>query len=56
MITPGLASVGAGAGVVEAVAAEVISWPVAITGAAAMTLVVALWLGIWQPVLRRLEA
>ncbi len=39
-----------------AVAAEVISWPVAITGGAAMTLVVALWLGIWRPVLRRLEA
>ena len=39
-----------------AVAAEVISWPVAITGGAAMTLVVALWLGISRPVLRRLEA
>ena len=39
-----------------AVAAEVISWPVAITGGAAMTLVVALWLGIWRPVLRRLDA
>ena len=38
------------------VAAEVISWPVAITGGAAMTIVVALWLGIWRPVLRRLEA
>ena len=38
------------------VAAQVISWPVAITGGAAMTLVVALWLGIWRPVLRRLEA
>jgi len=39
-----------------AVAADVISWPIAITGAAVMTLVVALWLGIWRPVLRRLEA
>ncbi len=39
-----------------AVVAEIISWPVAITGGAAMTLVVAVWLGIWRPVLRRLEA
>ena len=38
-----------------AVAAEAISWPVAITGGAAMTLVVSLWLGIWRPVLRRLD-
>ena len=38
------------------VVAEIISWPVAITGGAAMTLVVAVWLGIWRPVLRRLEA
>jgi predicted MFS family arabinose efflux permease len=39
-----------------AVVAEIISWPVAITGGAAMTLVVALWLGSWRPDLRRLEA
>ena len=38
-----------------AVAAGIISWPVAITGAAAITLAVALWLGIWRPTLRRLE-
>ena len=38
-----------------AVAADIISWPVAITGAAAITLAVALWLGIWRPTLRRLE-
>ena len=38
-----------------AVIADAISWPVAITGAAAMTLVIALWLGIWRPTLRRLE-
>ena len=38
------------------VAAGVINWPVAITGGAAGTLVVALWLGIWRPALRRLEA
>ena len=37
-----------------AVAADLISWPVAITGAAAMTLAVALWLGIWRPTLRQL--
>ena len=36
-------------------AAEVVSWPVAVTGGAAMTLVVALWLGIWRPALRCLE-
>lgn len=39
-----------------AVAAELINWPAAITGGATMTLVVALWLGIWRPALRRLEA
>ena len=38
-----------------AAAADVTSWPVAITGGAAMSLVVALWLGVWRPVLRRLE-
>lgn len=40
----------------QAVAADVINWPIAITGAAVMTLVVAPWLGIWRPVHRRLEA
>ncbi len=39
-----------------AVVGDVISWPIAITGAAVMTLVVALWLGIWSPVLRKFEA
>ena len=39
-----------------AVAADVINWPAAITGGAALSLVVALWLGIWRPTLRRLEA
>ena len=38
-----------------AAAADVTSWPVAITGGAAMSLLVALWLGVWRPVLRRLE-
>ena len=38
-----------------AVAADVISWPVAITGGAALSLLVALWLGVWRPVLRHLE-
>lgn len=36
-------------------AAEVISWPLALTGGAAMTLFVALWLGVWRPALRCLE-
>lgn len=39
-----------------AVAADVINWPTAITGGAALTLAVGLWLGIWRPALRRLEA
>ena len=35
-----------------AVAADIISWPVAITAGAAGSLIVALWLGVWRPVLR----
>ncbi len=38
-----------------AAAANLISWPVAITGGAALSLLVALWLGVWRPVLRHLE-
>ena len=38
-----------------AAAADVVSWPIAITGGAAVSLFVALWLGVWRPVLRRLE-
>mgnify|MGYP000108117951 FL=1 len=38
-----------------AAAADVISWPVAITIGAALSLLVALWLGVWRPVLRHLE-
>ena len=38
-----------------AVAADLISWPVAITGGAAGSLLVALWLGVWRPVLRHWE-
>ena len=38
-----------------AVAGDVISWPIAMTGAAAMVLLVALTLGIWSPVIRRFE-
>ena len=38
-----------------AAAADVISWPVAITIVAALSLFVALWLGVWSPVLRHLE-
>ncbi len=34
---------------------DVISWPIASTGAAVMTLVIALWLGICRPVLRQFE-
>ena len=35
-----------------AVAADLTSWPVAITGGAALSLLFALWLGVWRPVLR----
>ncbi|MCH7738221.1 MAG: MFS transporter [Chloroflexi bacterium] len=38
-----------------ALAADAISWPVAITGGAMLSLLVAVWLGVWRPVLRRLE-
>ena len=38
-----------------AAAANLISWPVAFTGGAALSLLVALWLGVWRPVLRHLE-
>ena len=38
-----------------AAAADVISWPVAITGGAALSLLVALWLGVWRPVIRHLQ-
>ena len=37
-----------------AVVADVISWPVAITGGAGLSLFFALWLGVWRPVLRQL--
>jgi predicted MFS family arabinose efflux permease len=37
-----------------ALAANIVSWPIAITGGAAVSLLVALWLGVWRPVLRRL--
>ena len=38
-----------------ALAADAIDWPAAITSGAALSLLVALWLGIWRPALRRLE-
>ena len=37
-----------------ALAANAISWPVAVTAGAALSVLVALWLGVWRPVLRRL--
>ena len=39
----------------HAAAADAMSWPVAITMGAALSLFVALWLGVWRPVLRNLE-
>jgi len=38
-----------------AVVGDVISWPIAITGAAVRALIVAQWLGICRPVLRQFE-
>ena len=37
-----------------ALAANAISWPVAVTAGAALSMLVALWLGVWRPVLRRM--
>ena len=37
-----------------ALAANAISWPVAVTAGAALSMLVALWLGVWRPVLRQL--
>ncbi|MEC8857293.1 MAG: MFS transporter [Chloroflexota bacterium] len=42
-------------GLLLAVGAEAVGWPIAITGTVVMTLMVTVWLGIWRPVLRRLE-
>ena len=36
-------------------AADAMSWPLAITMGAALSLFLALWLGVWRPVLRNLE-
>ena len=38
-----------------AAAADAMSWPIAITMGASLSLFVALWLGVWRPVLRNLE-
>ena len=38
-----------------AAAADAISWPVAVTGGAALSFCVALWLGVWRPVLRNMD-
>ncbi len=37
-----------------ALAANAISWPVAVTAGAGLSMLVALWLGVWRPVLRQL--
>ena len=38
-----------------AVVADTLSWPIAITGGAAIYLCIAFWLGLWRPTLRRLK-
>ena len=35
--------------------ADTLSWPVAISGGAAIYLVISVWLGLWRPVLRQLR-
>ena len=39
-----------------AATANIFSWPIALTGSAIMSLVVALWLGVWRGTLREYEA
>ena len=39
-----------------ALAGETFTWPIAVTGAAGITLLVAMLLGVWNPTLRRSEA
>jgi len=38
-----------------AVIADALSWPIAVAGGAALSLVFALWLGVWLPTIRRLQ-
>jgi MFS family permease len=38
-----------------ALTANALSWPLAITGAAALSFCVAAWLGVWRPVLRNMD-
>ena len=38
-----------------AATANILSWPIALTGSAIMSLVVALWLGVWRGTLREYE-
>lgn len=51
-VSAGLMFIGA---LPMAVVAEALGWPVAIAGGAALFLLVALWLGVWRPALRRLR-
>ena len=39
-----------------AATANIFSWPIALTGSAIMSLVVALWLGVWRGTLREYES
>ena len=51
-VSAGLMFIGA---LPMSVVAETLSWPIAIAGGAGLFLLVALWLGVWQPALRRLK-
>ena len=51
-LSAGLMFVGA---LPMAMVADAVSWPIAITGGAVLYLLIAFWLGLWRPTLRRLK-
>jgi MFS family permease len=51
-LSAGLMFVGA---LPMAMVADAVSWPIAITGGAVFYLLIAFWLGLWRPTLRRLK-
>jgi len=51
-LSAGLMFVGA---LPMAMVADAVNWPIAITGGAVLYLLIAFWLGLWRPALRRLK-
>ena len=51
-LSAGLMFVGA---LPMAMVADAVNWPIAITGGAVLYLLIAFWLGLWRPTLRRLK-